>query len=301
MVRWSMRKIGIIEWKAVRETASLFLPKHAAAAAAAWKHRNLSHVEQELLSQMPKDRGAEQGDVDGSLGRSLALGMVAAETRGSIVARQAAGTLPWIGVKRPRKAHLCPRPAACVAEKRRLGGSMVRGRRRHHVPPNSGFALSAGLRRCQCQSRTERNAVKTEVIFYVNVLDAAPPERRIGDVRNVAKASAVTDGSITLGVAVGSRQLIADQLLGKADVIRAMHERVQRCHDPQTEFALLRESVEVSRINHILRGAHNPAGTEGCRGPRRDRALERLFPGLTEDSMTRRPHSVLASPESGSK
>ena len=85
--------------------------------------------------------------------RSLALGMVAAETRGSIAARQAAGTLPWIGVKDPaqeerlqadhaarmqesgnfqfwwpRKAHQYPRPAACVAEKPRLGRSMVRGR-----------------------------------------------------------------------------------------------------------------------------------------------------------------------------
>ena len=47
---------------------------------------------------MPKDRGVEQGDVDGPLQSSLALGMVAAETRGSIVARQAGGALPWIGV-----------------------------------------------------------------------------------------------------------------------------------------------------------------------------------------------------------
>ena len=30
---------------------------------------------------MPKDRGAEQGDVDGPLDCSLTLGMVAAETR----------------------------------------------------------------------------------------------------------------------------------------------------------------------------------------------------------------------------
>ena len=45
---------------------------------------------------MPKDRGAEQGDVDGPLECSLALGMVAA--RGRIAARQAAGTLPWNGV-----------------------------------------------------------------------------------------------------------------------------------------------------------------------------------------------------------
>ena len=57
-------------------------PKHRAAAA--WKHRNVSFVEQEGLSPMVKD--------------SLALGMVAAEARGGITARQAAGTLPWIGV-----------------------------------------------------------------------------------------------------------------------------------------------------------------------------------------------------------
>ena len=75
-------------------------PKHTAAAAA-WKHRNVFHVEQEGLLPMPKDRGAEQGDVDGPLECSLALGMVAAEARGSIPPRQAAGTLPWIGVNDP--------------------------------------------------------------------------------------------------------------------------------------------------------------------------------------------------------
>ena len=72
----------MVEWKAVSEAASWFLPKHTAAAAAAWKHRDLSHVEQEGLSPVPKDRGAEQGDVDGPLECSLALGMVAAEESG---------------------------------------------------------------------------------------------------------------------------------------------------------------------------------------------------------------------------
>ena len=71
--------------------------------------------------------------------------------------------------------------------------------------------------------------------------------------RKLASVSTVTAGSTTLGVAAGPRQFIADQLLAKADVIRAMHERVQLCRDPQTEFALLRESLGVSRINHILR------------------------------------------------
>ena len=75
----------MIEWKAVREAASRCLPKHTAEAA--WKHRKVSFVEQEKLSPMPKDRGAEQGDV---------LGMVAPEARGSIAARQAVGpSLDW--------------------------------------------------------------------------------------------------------------------------------------------------------------------------------------------------------------
>ena len=62
---------GMIERQTVREAASRFLPTHTAAAA--WKHWNLSHVEQEGLPPMPKDRGAEQGDVDGPRECSLAL------------------------------------------------------------------------------------------------------------------------------------------------------------------------------------------------------------------------------------
>ena len=47
---------------AVRNSASFFLPKHAAVAG--WTHRALFYVEQGV-QPMPKDRGAEQGDVDG--------------------------------------------------------------------------------------------------------------------------------------------------------------------------------------------------------------------------------------------
>ena len=89
----------------------------------------------------------------------------------------------------------------------------------------------------------ERTPLKTRVIYNMNDLGAAPPEWKIDDVKKMAETSTVTDGSITLGVAVGPRQYIVDQLWGKADVIRAMHERVQLCQDPQTEFALLRESL----------------------------------------------------------
>ena len=63
---------------------------------AEWKHRALSYVEQEGVQPMPKDRGAEQGDVDGPLECSRALRMVAAEARESIAVQQAARTLSWI-------------------------------------------------------------------------------------------------------------------------------------------------------------------------------------------------------------
>ena len=50
---------GMIEWNAARKAAGHFLPKHAAAAE--WKHRTLSNVEQQGLPPMPKDRCADQG------------------------------------------------------------------------------------------------------------------------------------------------------------------------------------------------------------------------------------------------
>ena len=267
---------GMIEWQAVREAASRFLTKHTAAAA--WKHRNVSFFEQEGLSPMPKDRGAEQGDVDGPLECSLALGMEAAQARGSIAARQAVGTLPWIGVTDSAEGTATPSGTRCqIAQESanyQLGGpEKLTGAHdpRHALQRNGGLAdqwyMDDGDIMCHpilvllflqdfdvanARVGAERNPLKTEAIYFVDDLDASPPEWKIGDGRSLAKTSAVTDSSFTLGVAVGSRQFIADQLLSKANVIRAMHGRVQLCQDPQTEFSLLRECLGVSRINHIL-------------------------------------------------
>ena len=96
---------------------------------------------------------------------------------------------------------------------------------------------------------TERNPQKTEVTYYVNDLEAAPPEWRIRDVQNMAKVTTVTEGCITLGVAVGrdSKSRVGSWAR------QTSHERVQFCQDLQKEFALLRESLGASRINHILR------------------------------------------------
>ena len=186
---------GMIEWKAVREAASRILSKHTAAAV--WKHRNVSSVEQEGLSPMPKDRGAEQGDVDGPLECSLALGMVAAETRGSIAARQAAGTLPWIGVNDPaEEQRRLVDHAARLQESAnfQLGGpEKLTGTHdpRHALQKNGGLAdqwyMDDGDIMCHpilvlpfdvanARVGAERNPLKTEVIYHVNDLDAAPPE-----------------------------------------------------------------------------------------------------------------------------
>ena len=73
---------------------------------------------------------------------------------------------------------------------------------------------------------TYRNPLKTDVIHVVNDLNGAPFEWRILDVQYMAKVPTAVAGSTTLGVAVGPRKNIENQLLPKADVIRAMHERV---------------------------------------------------------------------------
>ena len=202
-----------------------------------------------------------------------------------------AGTCPLSNKKGSRQ---CPR-----IEGRSRETLMAPG-----VQPGSGHGGSGGARKhCRpvqknsdfkrttrpgCTNRQTSSLVRRK--SSLNEMDAAPPEWRIGDVRSVAKTSAVTDGSITLGVAVGCRQFITDQLLSKAGVIRAMQERVQLCQDPQTEVSLLRESLGVSRINHILRvhghtileeqseaAVHNETG---------QRSFDRLFTRMTQATLS---------------
>ena len=87
--KWMKNCFALIEWGAVRNSASSLLPKHAAVAGC--KNRALSYVEQEGIQPIPNDRGAEQADVDTPLEWSLALGMVAAEGRLSVC------TPSWFG------------------------------------------------------------------------------------------------------------------------------------------------------------------------------------------------------------
>ena len=86
------------------------------------------------------------------------------------------------------------------------------------------------MRSTQPTFKLEQNEPLTpeeEVIQYVADLDTAPLDWKISDVRLLASVSTAVHGNVTPRVAVGPRQYIAEWLLAKADVIRAMHERVQ--------------------------------------------------------------------------
>ena len=247
--------------------------------------------------------------------------MVAPETRGRIAAQQAAGSLPWIGVDDPSELQrLQADHAARMQEsanfqlgrpEKRTGAHDPRHVLQRNGGPADSCCMDDGDILCHpilvpsylqtfdvanAKVGGERNPQKTEVIHYVNDLGAASLEWRIRDVQNMAKVSTVTAG-ITPGVAVGPH--IADQFLAKADVIRAVHERVQLCQDPQTGL-LLRQSLGASRINHILRVQGHIILQEQRAAEIYDevgqRSLERLFPGLTEDSMTQ---ATLSAGQSG--
>ena len=89
--------------------------------------------------------------------------------------------------------------------------------------------------------------------------------------------------------------------MAKADVIRAMHERVQPCQDPLTERVLVGESLGVGTVNHIsgVRG-HTILEEESSSQSLRRRKVgvtgERLFPGFTEDSAEQATLSASQSP-----
>ena len=117
----------------------------------------------------------------------------------------------------------------------------------------------------------------------------------VNDVRPLASVTTAARGSITLGVAVGPRQCVADQLLAKADVIRAMHEREQLCQDPRTEFPRVLASAELTTFSEcmviILQEKEAAKIFEVGQ-----RSLERLFPEFTENGLEQ---ATLSASQSG--
>ena len=84
-------------------------------------------MENETVEPTPKDRGGEQGDVEGPSQCSLALGMVATEARLHIAGQQTAGIVHWVGASSDdelRRFKINIR-VACPARKRRPSRLLV--------------------------------------------------------------------------------------------------------------------------------------------------------------------------------
>ena len=115
-----------------------------------------------------------------------------------------------------------------------------------------------------------------------------------------AAVSLASKGADTLGVATGPARFVAEQLYRKTKVVKAMHERLQVCQDPQTESVLARGSLGVGRVNHILRVRGHALAERGGVATAFDAlgwsTLERLFPGVTSEGLEQ---ASLSAKESG--
>ena len=253
------------------------------------------YVEQEGLPSMPKHRGAEQGDVDGPLECFLALGMVAAETRLHIAACRAHA--PFLGLRGRTAASswtqqqdAAGRPGTCLAGERRLSGPLVQ-RWRHPLSPDLGTVQTARI--CAPVKNFERSEThrrQKSFIICRTWMRQPSVENRWCSLGSFCFRSGYWKQHTWSRC--GTRQFIADQLLAKGDV--------QLCQEPQTEFALLLESLGVSRINHIFR-VHDRTIIQEKRAAENfdevgQRSLERLFQGFTEDSMEQ---ATLSAGQSG--
>ena len=309
---------GRLEWPAIRRAVHEALPRHFPVTC--WKHAAVSHVEQRDVGPMPKDRGAEQGDVDGPLECSLTLGEVSSSARAEVHGQQRRGELPWSS-SAPEATSAAEREfdaravrhaewtATVPAERRGSHGSKaIIPDPAHEVQAFGGIAdfwyLDDGDILCDpvlvlpllrahdgADDRVggQRNRSKTEVSYFADsvTLAAREAEWQLQAVRELATVRTADESGLTLGVATGSQAAVEEQLARKTQVVRAMQERVAITHDAQTEHVLNRESLGVGRVNHILRVhgdqlARAGSGLDGFDAATRAE-MDRLFPGLTDE------------------
>eukprot|EP00971_Amphidinium_carterae_P263010 5218179-Amphidinium_carterae.1 len=87
---------GSLEWDSIRAASQQHLPRHHAVMCS--KHAHKSVVRQDGLGAAVKNRGAEQGDVDGPAECAVLLAAAATRTRHRVHELQAASRLPWADV-----------------------------------------------------------------------------------------------------------------------------------------------------------------------------------------------------------
>ena len=211
----------------MREAAREALPRHYAVTC--WKHAAASEVEQDGVRPAPKDRGAEQGDVDGSLECSLTLGRVAAASRHRVHVAQRAGLLPWATANEESQRHAAGEFDERAARTSAWEATPPAGRRqesgagpvvpdpRHEVQADGGLAdfwyLDDGDVLCDpCLVQpffasfdsvnpsvgAERNLLKTEVIYFASQeeLGAHAEEWQLAAVRALATVSTADDAGL---------------------------------------------------------------------------------------------------------
>ena len=119
-------------------------------------------------------------------------------------------------------------------------------------------------------------------------LQAQDAAWQLGEVRALAKVCTADEAGLTLGVATGDREAVAEQLLQKVKVVQAMQQKTAVCCDTQTEHVLNQQSLGLGRVNHILRVhghllSQDP-GDLGAFDKVSRTTMDRLFPGLTDES-----------------
>ena len=305
---------GMLEWPAVRHATRQALPRHYAPAC--WKHAATSGVEQNGVDTAPKDRGAEQGDVDGPLECSLTLGDVARQARDAIHARQRSQELPWTGPSSAAVDEYDARVSRAVAwealapEERRCesGAKSIIPDPRHEIQAAGGIAdfwyLDDGdimcdpllvrpfleaFDRANTGPGAVRNLSKSDVVYYVDdeTLAAHAAAWDVEAIRSLARVSTADTPTPTLGVVTGASDAIEAQLAQKVNVVKGIQAKVAVCADTQTEHVLDRQSLGIGRVNHILRvHGHGLQGSEAISAFDRAAAevKDRLFPGLTAES-----------------
>ena len=168
---------------------------------------NSHHCGPGRVEPMPKHRGAQHRDADGPPGCSLASDMVAAQAR-LHVAGQQAGVVLWFG----------PRPTSSLVAQKSSQDQTTR---------------DMLCERVEASAKTQKSSTTFQTWTTLTQIGGSP---KFGHRPQSPRRRTAT---LPWGVAVGSRQCVADHLLATADVIRAMRERVQLCQNPQTEFACL--------------------------------------------------------------
>ena len=299
------------------------------------KHSNPSYVEQASVPPHRKDRGAEQGDVDGPLECGITAAQALKRTRRRLHEAQCQGLLPWTGP--PQDPTVGQQAVADFESRKRRSGewsALPPHRRReaegagpiipdpsHEVQRHGGvvdwdylddddFLIAPPLVPTLLRIIDEemaligasRNRAKTEVLYFASAEALAEHDAawELEFVKTQAAVSLADEGALTLGVAIGPDHVVATQVDQKAQVVRAVHQRTEVCSDAQTEHVISRQSLGVCRVNHILRVHGHDLLEAGDSLQQFDSAAElamdRLFPGTTAEGLRQ---AALAAPKGG--